>query len=173
MASLVESMFNALLRLWQDFEQPLPLVPAVIKVTLQKYVQNKYKPGTNPCAELRYIVTERVVQWVWDKELVTQVINHAPLCSAVPRGPNSNLHVLSFKNNRKYVLDVSGGCYSCFFFKNKKRAGVTAAASRHVIANCTGCDRMWNLWSFAQKWILFKLTALPGGGGKKKIVEEG
>lgn len=167
MASLVESMFNALLRLWQDFEQPLPLVPAVIKVTLQKYVQNKYKPGTNPCAELRYIVTERVVQWVWDKELVTQVINHAPLCSAVPRGPNSNLHVLSFKNNRKYVLDVSGGCYCCFL-KNKKRAGVTAAASRHVIANCTGCDRMWNLWSFAQKWVLFKLTALPGGGGKKK-----
>lgn len=25
--------------------------------TIQKYVQNKYKPGTNPCAELRYIVT--------------------------------------------------------------------------------------------------------------------
>lgn len=37
----------------------MPAVSAVIKVTLQKYVQNKYKAGTNPGAGLRYTATER------------------------------------------------------------------------------------------------------------------
>ncbi len=37
-------------------------VSAVIKVTLQKYVQNKYKAGTNPGAGLRYNATERAAQ---------------------------------------------------------------------------------------------------------------
>lgn len=40
-------------------EAQVPPVPAVIKVTAQKYVKNKYKCRTNPCAELRYIVTEK------------------------------------------------------------------------------------------------------------------
>lgn len=36
----------------------VPPVPALIKVSVQNYVQNKYKPWTNPCAERRYIVTQ-------------------------------------------------------------------------------------------------------------------
>lgn len=52
--------------------------------------------------------------------------------------------------------------------KKRRKAGSweEAVASKHVIANCTGCDRMWNLWTWAfgrAIWLPVQTSWAPRG----------